>query len=134
MHTGTCGLTTGRAGEVEAWLFFTTIVLIVCGTVLATQNTMWVAIAAVAVADFGLVPSFLGQHQSHRPIILVVLMVHGACTAVAAGWSRRIRAGSPAARAKATEPGRILAGGWLVLLGVLVTVLSPAAMGVGEQR
>jgi hypothetical protein len=119
VHTDRCGRARGAAGDLEAWLFLVTVVLFMLGVVLAahgTQATEWVAIAAVAVADFGLVPIFLGNHQSHRGAIVVVLCVHGGCTAVAAWWARQVRAGMPPARAKAAETGRVLAGGWLVLL------------------
>jgi hypothetical protein len=68
-------------------------------------------------------PGLSRSAPGSRAAILVVLLVHGGCSAVAAWWSRRVRSGAPSARAKAAEPGRILAGGWLVLLllGVAAT-------------
>ncbi len=115
-RTDGCGRVRGAAGGVEAWLFLVTVVLFMLGVIVAAHGTEWVATAAIAVADIGLVPVFLGRHQAYQAAILVVLLVHGGCSTVAAWWARRVRAGGPAARAKAAEPGRILAGGWLVLL------------------
>lgn len=129
LHTDSCGRAVGRAGTVAAWLFLVTVVLFMLGAVLAVggeQASEWAAIAAVAVADLGLVPVYLGPHQAHRAAILVVLLVHGCCTAVAAWWARRVRSGTAQARSKAAEPGRVLAGGWLAfLLLVIATTGEP---------
>jgi hypothetical protein len=104
-------------------LFLATVALFMLGAVLAaggTQGTGWAAIAAVAVADLGLIPIFLGPHQAYRATILVVLGVHGGCTTIAAWWARRARGGDEPARAKAAEAGRILAGGWLAFLLLII--------------
>jgi hypothetical protein len=133
-----CGRAVGWAASAAGWLFVSTVILFMLGVVMATAATEWVAIAAVAVADYGLMVLFLGLNGAHRATILVLLGVHGTCTAVTAGWSRRARGGTRAVRAKASEAGRILASGWIVVLllytasmGQRVSILLPDSTLVG---
>jgi hypothetical protein len=92
-----------------------TVVFFLLGVTMATA-TEWVAIAAVAVVDFDLLVVFAGVHPlPHRAEIYTLLSVHGVCTSVGSWWSRSVRNGKPAVRAKASEAGRVLAAGWIVI-------------------
>jgi hypothetical protein len=120
LHTNSCGRVVGSTGDIAAWAMLAAVVSFLAGAVLSAEGAGWAAIAAVAATDLGLMPLFLGTHQPDQAAILVLLGAHGGCTAIAAWWSRQIRAGTKPARAKAGETGRILIGGWLALL--LLTV------------
>jgi hypothetical protein len=114
-HRDSCGKTSGWEATAALWLFVATVVFFMLGVVLATASTEWVAIAAVTVVDLSFVVLFSGQDTSYRPGLIVLFGVHGICTAVTAVWSRRVRGGTQAVRAKGGEAGRILASGWIAI-------------------
>lgn len=122
IHRDSCDNTVSWEANLGMWLFLGTVVLFMLGTAMATAATEWVAIAAITVADYGLMVLYSGLNNSHRPAILVLLGVHGTCTAVTAVWSRRVRGGAQAIRAKGSEAGRMLASGWIVI--VLLAIAS----------
>lgn len=127
-HRDTCGKTAGWEASAALWLFVVTVVFFMLGVVLSTTATEWVAIAAISVVDFGLVVLMCGLDASSRPAILVILGVHGTCTALAAVWSRKVRGGTQAVRAKGGEAGRVLASAWIaVLLLVVASVGRPVS-------
>jgi hypothetical protein len=87
-----CGRPVGWQADAAGYLFLLTVVLFMVGVVMATAAAQWAAIAAVAVADLGLL--FL----------------------VAAIWACRMCGGGQAIRAKASEAGRVLTSGWVIVI------------------
>ncbi len=69
----------------------------------------------------------------HRVPLLVMLGTHGLCTSVASWWSYRTRSLDRLTKAKASEAGRVLAGGWLalVLLGIASTTEHDVSIAPG---
>jgi len=116
LRTDRCGRTAGAAGAWEGWLFLAAVVLIMAGVLLARTGTGWIATAAVVVADAACLVVFLGVHTGpYRTEIVVLLSVHGGCTAVTSWWARQLRDSPAQLRAKASEASRVLATSWLIL-------------------
>ena len=106
-----CG---GGVSAAVSVVFPVAVVLFLVGTSMQA-GTEWVTIAAAVVFDLALLISLAGGHAGHRGKVGALLAVHALCTAVASHWSRAARGAAPVTRAKASEAGRVLAAGWLIL-------------------
>jgi len=111
-----CG-SSNAASAVVADLTMLSMALFMLGTALRTGSE-WVAIAATVVVDGCLVLLLLGQSMAHRGEYLDILTVHAVCTATASHWSRAVRGAPRHLRTKASEAGRVLAGGWIIIIAV----------------
>lgn len=105
------------AGAMQADLTVLSMALFMLGTAWRTGSE-WIAIAATVVVDVSLMWFLLGLAVAHRGEYLDILTVHAVCTAIASYWSRAVRSAPRNLRAKASEAGRILAGGWLIIVAV----------------
>lgn len=121
-RTDGCGHVDGTVGALSGWFAFGGLPLIMPGSTIRA-STEWIAFSAITVADSWLFLLLCMGSVYHRAALLVMLGTHGLCTGVASWWSRRTRSGERTTKAKASEAGRVLAGGWLalVLLGIAST-------------
>ncbi len=104
-------------GAAQADLTVLAMALFMLGTACRTGSE-WIAMAATVVVDLSLVWLLLGLDVAHRGEFSDILAVHAVCTAVASYWSRAVRGAPRHLRAKASEAGRILAGGWIIIVAV----------------
>jgi hypothetical protein len=110
-HRDHCGQVPNYAASRGAALLVASVVVEVIGLAMLTA-TEWVPMLFIVMVDIygvGLASIHLLGEQGR--LVIVLYGTHAACTAVATWWSWRARGRSASARAKASEAGRLLAGG-----------------------
>ncbi len=113
-HVVSSGAATGAM-----WLLVIGLAAIMAGS-FTRAGAEWLAFGAVGLTDLWLLAVLAASPIPHRPTVVVILATHGAATWLATWWSRQVRGARPAIRAKVSEAGWLLVGGWLIiaLLGI----------------
>lgn len=116
----------GATGWIERWAASNTVISAVGAVgllalfalvvgVAAGTAAEWLMIGYLAVLDVGVAATSLEAGGPHAVTVAILFGLHATYTGVGAWWSWRLRGAPPQHRAGASEAGRVLASGWLVM-------------------